>query len=228
MNRFERAAVVASLAATVLALGDSLQSFVAVGLLWKLLVVGLACALLVIPLARSLAAWTMRSTGYGRFGLAAAALLVASGGFMVLALLIAVRTPILLDEKSADGTSTATLVASHTGASNVTIRLRSRTAATCTWRDAAPAALPRLDIQMLDWDSAVPKLHIDNFAAPQRVAVDCTPPTPVRDIRLDPPDAEIFLVRDLNRWLASIVTTGVLIWLVAFFRLRYFSRWGPA
>jgi hypothetical protein len=224
MNRYERAAMVVGLAATVLALGDSLRSFVAVGLLWKLVVVGLACALLVAPLARNLAAWTVRSTGYGRFGLAAAALLAASGGFMVLALLIAVRTPILLDERSAGGTSTATLVASHAGTSTVTIRLRSKTVATCTWRDAAPGALPGLDIRMLDWDSAVPKLRIDNFAAPQRVAVDCTPPTPVRDIRLDPPNAQIFLVEDLKRWLASIVTAGVLIWLIAFFRLRRFAR----
>ena len=77
---------------------------------------------------------------------------------------------------------------------------------------------------MLDWDSAVPKLRIDNFVAPQRMAVECIPPTPVRDIRLDPPDKEIFPIADLNRWLASIVTIGVLIWLIAFFRLRRFSR----
>lgn len=224
MNRFERVAVFAGFAATVLALGGSLQNSVAVGLFWKLVVVGLACALLVIPLARGLAVWTVRSTGLGRFVLVAVVLLIASGDFMVLALLIAVRTPILLDERSANGTSTATLVASRAGASNVTIRLRSKTAASCTWRDAAPEALPKLDIRMLDSDSAVPKLHIDNFVAPQRVAVDCVPPTPVRDIRLDPPGMELLLVRDLKRWLAAIVVAGVLIWLIAFFRLRRFSR----
>jgi hypothetical protein len=224
VNRFERISMFAGSVAAVLALGDLAWNLVPVGLLWKLIVVGLACALLVIPMAHGLAGWTVRSTGPGRFGLAAAVLLVASSGFMVLALLIAVRSPILLNEESANGMSTATLVASHGNAANVTVRLRSKTAASCTWQDAAPGTQPRPDVRMLDWDSAAPKLRIDNFVAPQRVAVECIPPTPVRDIRLDSPNVEIFPIEDLARWLASIITIGVLIWLLAFFRLRHFSR----
>ena len=84
---------------------------------------------------------------------------------------------------------------------------------------------PRLDIEIIDWDTPIRKLHVDNFSYPQMIAVECRPPANVSGgIHVEPSSTEVFLVGQLRIWQRVIFVLGGLIWIAAIWRLFSLSR----
>ncbi|UVK41903.1 hypothetical protein BPNPMPFG_003514 [Mesorhizobium sp. AR07] len=215
MSRIELVGGLVGVVVAVLGLVDSFHSFLAAGLALKLFVLGIAGVISIALLtSRLMSGPRPRNILSG-----AAKLLLVCGVFVVVALLLATRSPIMLREETTNGKSVSTLVAAYSSANAVTIQLPPQVTANCIWSDAGPGGFPQLDVQMVDWDSPVPKLHIDNFVHPQRVAVECSPPALLRDITVDPPLTEMFLRRQADRWLNWILSLGGLTWLAACCRL---------
>ncbi|SDA97004.1 hypothetical protein [Mesorhizobium qingshengii] len=215
MSRIELIGGLVGVVVAVLGLVDSFHGFLAAGLTLKLFVLGIAGIISIALLtSRLMSRPRPRNILSG-----AAKLLLVCGAFVVVALLLATRSPIMLREEITKGKSVTTLAAAYSSANAVTIQLPPHVTTNCMWSDAEPGAFPRLDAQMVDWDSPVPKLHIDNFVHPQRVAVECSPPSPLRGITVDPPLTEMFLRRQVDRWVDWILSLGGLTWLAACCRL---------
>ena len=217
MSRIEVIGGLVGVVVPFLGLVDSFHAFLMAGLALKLVVLGIAGVTSIVLLTQRLEKRT-------NFLLGAAALLLACGFFVIVALMLATRSPITLREQTTNSTSSATLLAAYSSTNAVTIQLPSHAASTCVWADAMPQAFPKLDVQMVDWDSAVPKLHVDNFIHPQQIEIKCVPPTSLHSITVDPPLAEMFLQKQLNLWLRWIIIVGGLIWLAACCRLWALSR----
>lgn len=236
MERVERIASIVGLLAAVLALTDAFQGFVAGGLFWKMIVIGLACAMFTWAAAGALAARLQPSSpAKPRYGsssqnnalprlLAITTLLTLCLLFFGLIWLMAFRQPIRVTETISADRSTAILTASATTPAELTVLLPNRAQIACDWRNTSTDQFPRLDYQVVDISTPSPKLHFDGFVYPQRMQIDCKPPTALRDFKLEPGGGEIFLQDELNRRLAWAALIGGIIWLAASSRLWVLSR----
>src|SRR6266849_7104544 len=183
----EKIGIILGLVLSALALASAFENFSNVGLLWKLVVTAVAGLIMSQVVANWLAKWTNPSEQFpgfgrppagrstGRFCFSLVLLGALCGAFVGLSLLLIQWFTLQLHETKTVEKSITLLIAPYSRVEGITIQLPSKNDSKCAWTDKEPKSFPRLNIQMIDWDSMTPKLHIDQFSYPQRIMVDCSP-----------------------------------------------------
>jgi hypothetical protein len=232
----EKIAAAVALLLAVLSIAAAFESFTNVDLVWKLPVTALAALLVSLSLAYWLAQWCKPAAAYSgywhtsalspeiRRGLSAIALGAVCVVFVAVALLQIKWFALQFDHRTAPEKSTARLIASSLRVESVTIPLPPGSASNCKWANEGPPSVPNLKMQMIDWDSPVRKLHIDDFVYPQRLSIECAPGLPISNISVVPPTVTIYHEEELSRWKWASYLLGGLLWLAGCGLLWHWSR----
>jgi hypothetical protein len=227
MPGLEKLAGIAGGVAAFLAIGGAFDTFTNLGLIAKLSAAGAAALLLSLSTAGKLADWSKPAAQMPRFGQAApraparrivasvAALLLVAALAVGLAHFVLARFATRLDETITSDKSSAALTATLSKFDRLTIQLPDRKQSSCRWSDQS-AGPERLDLQVIDFDSPVPKLQVDNFHYPQQMTIECRPAYPLRQIFVEPASARLYRTEEITSLRTWIFIIGGLIWLVAF------------
>jgi hypothetical protein len=226
----EKVAAWLGVAAGILALASTAQSFVAFDLSIKLLVIGVGAffAMLAIP---TLAKWSRpprdRPPPYigketvhdrGRFALSLLAIVVASVVFGFIAWKATDWFTFRFLERSTDHGSEFVLIAPPENIDLVTVSLPSATEVECESDNVTdPNTRPQPSFSEIGPSSQSPKIKIDNFVSPQAIRLTCTPATGRPDIATEP-RTEIYSQQDLMLLRSGIVIVGgitcAIAWLI--------------
>lgn len=226
MQGFEKLSGIAGVVAGLLAIGAAFETFTNFGLVVKLSIAGAAALGLSLFVAGALAGWTKPQAGlpgFGgdtgrppplRVGVSVAALLLPAALAVGLAFFLIAQFATHLDEFVASDKSTAVLTATLSKFDRMTIQLPDRKQSSCRWSDQSP--LPeRLDVQIIDWDSPIPKLQVDNFRQPQQLMIECRPASSLRRIFVEPASTVLYRAEEIGSLRFWVVMMGGLIWLAA-------------
>ncbi len=226
MQGLEKLSGIAGGVAALLAIGAAFDTFTNFGLVAKLSVAGVAALLLSLSIAGQLASWSRPAAGLPGFGgergraskgrivASVAALLLIAALAVGLAHFIIAQFATRLDETMTSDKSSATLTATLSKFDRLTIQLPDRKQSSCRWSDES-AGPERLDLQIIDFDSPIPKLQVDNFHYPQRMTIECRPAYRLRRIFVEPASAVLYWTEEITSLRKWIFTIGGLIWLVA-------------
>jgi hypothetical protein len=215
---------------TLLALASGFDSFTNTALHWRLLVTGAACLSLSWVFAGHLASWTKPRQEMGfekpvakrswlKFLASAVSLAICCALFVFLSWWLLIdRITFQLHETRTAAKSSALLIAPYSTLDSVTIELPSFKETECAWTDKD------LQLSQVDINSPTPKLEIDNFEYPQRIAIECSLPTAIQNVTAKPASITIYRTDQLSWWRHLSAIVGGLIWLIAVVRLWFLSR----
>ncbi|MEA2878520.1 MAG: hypothetical protein QOF14_3716 [Hyphomicrobiales bacterium] len=235
MQGFDKYSGYLALFTALLAVGGALETFTNLGLLAKLFVIAIASLSVSLYCASVLAARIKPDpaiVGFGatagplskkRIVLAILGLAIVAGIGIGLAIFVTVRFAARFDERVSTDTSVVTLTAAYAKIERITVQLPAQRQSACTWVDTSTRRSERLDLQMIDFSSATPKLQIDNFYYPQGLEIRCKPPGVVR-ANVQPASAAFYHSEDISSLRLWIMFMGGVIWLVACIRLAQLLR----
>jgi hypothetical protein len=215
----------------LLALAGVFETYTNAALHWRLLVAGIACALLSWALAGTFIPWTRRPREGGFVNPEPKRSIAKTIGFTVLlgifcVIFVYLSWWLLIDgitfqirETKAAGKSTALLIAPYSAVKSVTIELPNNSK--CIWSDKTVNSYPALQLLSLDADSPTPTLQIDNFVYPQRLQINCSAASAIRNVIPDPPSTAMYRFDQLWWWHFWSITGGAVIWLIAGLRLWF-------
>lgn len=222
---------------SLLALGGAFETFTTLGLFWRLLITALAGLSVAMAAAGYISGWVKQDhdiRGFGReeeprsngrFAAAAAVLAVVCAIFAWLAWFQTDRFVLKIGESRSGEALTTLLHAPLRPVSSMTVQLPGPPKNDCNWRDRRPDSYPRLAVEIIDWDTPIRKLRVDNFVYPQTIAIECRPPANVSGgVHVEPPSTEVFLAGQLRLWQRVTLGLGGLIWIAAVWRLFSLSR----
>jgi hypothetical protein len=224
-----------ALLTAVLAVGGAFETFTNLGLTAKLFVVAIAALSVSLYCARIFASrvkpepatpgFGVESEGPSVSGLVLSVLGLAAVLclWIGLAVFVSTRFAAHFDETVRSAKSTAALTAAYVRIDKVTIQLPARSQSTCQWSDTSTVRGERLALQIIDFDSPVPKLQIENFYYPQALTIVCEPGAAVHPI-VQPTSAAFYRSDDIG-WLRQwIFIIGGAIWLIACGRFALLVR----
>jgi hypothetical protein len=226
MQGFEKLSAIAGIIAGLLAIGAAFETFTNLGLIVKLVIAGAAGLGLSLSVAGILANWTRAPVGMPGFGgtpprpppkrvvASVVALLVPAAAAVALAIFVIAQFATRVDESMASDKSTAVLTATLSKFDRMTIQLPDRKQSNCRWSDQSTRP-ERLDLQIIDWDSPVPKLQVDNFRQPQELTIECRPAARLRGIFVEPASAVLYRAEQIGSLRFWVFIIGGMIWLVA-------------
>lgn len=232
--------LVVGIFSTVTALVGTFESITNLQLVWRLLITGVAALLILIATTNRLSRWVRPDSAVLGFGreeepasrarvfLGAVGLTLLCAAFVFLAWLQTDRFILKIDESRSAEVFSATLFAPSRIVDTVMVQLPGPDRSYCDWRDLRTNSFPRLRAQMIDWDSPIRKLRVDNFIHPQAVNIECRPPNVISmGIHVRPQSTEVFMANQLRDWQRLIYILGGLIWIAAIWCLFSSQRWAP-